>query len=167
MKPVDVYVDLHGREIALAGLDADERQLIARLCRHAGANPDWDAFDNYWTRTVPAFYKARGMPRTAMLRTIPWRIAQDLSARLGIAQGMIQPPDYRHELEDLVLNHFPTRRAFCRATGLSEDMLSHVLAGRKDLSLEALSRALERIGYRLRIMRAEEPKRAAARQRTG
>jgi hypothetical protein len=31
-------------------------------------------------------------------------------------------------------------------------MLSHVLAGRKDLSLESLGKALERIGYRLRIV---------------
>jgi hypothetical protein len=38
--------------------------------------------------------------------------------------------------------------------GISEDMLSHVLAGRKDLSLEALTTALERIGYRLRIVPA-------------
>jgi hypothetical protein len=43
-------------------------------------------------------------------------------------------------------------RAFCKATGLSEDMLGHVLAGRKELSLEALRKGLERIGYRLRIV---------------
>jgi hypothetical protein len=38
-------------------------------------------------------------------------------------------------------------------------MLSHVLAGRKDLSLEALSKALDRIGYRLRIVPAARAKR--------
>jgi hypothetical protein len=31
-------------------------------------------------------------------------------------------------------------------------MLSHFLAGRKDLSLASLEQALERIGYRLRIV---------------
>lgn len=43
------------------------------------------------------------------------------------------------------------------ATGLSEDMLSHVLAGRQDLSLAAMTKALERIGYRLRIVPALKP----------
>jgi hypothetical protein len=64
---------------------------------------------------------------------------------------MIRSPDYLDQLEDLVLNHFPSRRAFCKATGLSDSMLSHVLAGRKDLSLAALTKALGRIGYQLRI----------------
>ena len=33
-------------------------------------------------------------------------------------------------------------------------MLSHVLKGRKHLSLESLTRALERIGYKLRLLSA-------------
>jgi hypothetical protein len=45
-------------------------------------------------------------------------------------------------------------------------MLSHVLAGRKDLSLRALEDALERIGYRLRIV-AKPNRQQAARKRTG
>jgi hypothetical protein len=52
----------------------------------------------------------------------------------------------------LIRGKFASRRAFCDAAGLSEDMLSHVLAGRKDLSLEKLTQALSRIGYRLRIV---------------
>jgi hypothetical protein len=159
MKLPDVYIDLDGHEFALAGLDPEERRLVARLRRRARANPDWDAFDNYWTVAVPAFYKRRGLAATAVPRTIPWRIAQDLSSRLGIAAGTIHPPDYRDQLEDLVLHHFPSRRAFCEATGLSAAMLSHVLAGRKDLSLAALTQALQRIGYQLRITPAAEQKR--------
>jgi hypothetical protein len=31
-------------------------------------------------------------------------------------------------------------------------MLSHVLAGRKDLSMQALSQALDRIGYEVRLL---------------
>jgi hypothetical protein len=46
----------------------------------------------------------------------------------------------------VVSKEFPTRRAFREATAISEDMLSHVLAGGKDLSLGALTKALERIG---------------------
>jgi hypothetical protein len=154
MKQTDEYVDLDGRTISLAGLDADERRLVARLRRRARLNPDWDAFDNYWTIAVPAFYKARGLARKAVLRTIPWRIAQDLSGRLGIASGLVRPDDYRDDLEDLVREKFSSPRAFCEATGLSEDDLKPFLAGRQDLPLAVLTQALERIGYRLRIMPA-------------
>ena len=38
------------------------------------------------------------------------------------------------------------------ATGLTEDMLSHVLAGRKHLAIETLSEALQKIGFSLRIV---------------
>ena len=65
---------------------------------------------------------------------------------------------HRAQLERLVLQ-FPTRAAFCKAAGISRDMLSHVLAGRKDLSLESLSKALERVGYRLNFVQTVRPKR--------
>jgi hypothetical protein len=152
MRQTDVYVDLEGQALSLAGLDADERRLVSRLRRRAGTASDWDAFNNYWTAAVPAFYEARGLSRLAVARTVPWRIAQDLSGRLAVAAGLARVPDYRDELEELIRTKFPSRRAFCKATGLSEDMLSHVLAGRKDLSLAALTGALERIGYRLCIL---------------
>lgn len=51
----------------------------------------------------------------------------------------------------MIRTHFHTRREFCEATGISEDMLSHVLAGRKHLAIDTLSQALARIGYRLQI----------------
>ena len=52
---------------------------------------------------------------------------------------------------------FGTRRALCKATGLPEDLLSHVLAGRNDFSVATLTNGLERIGYRLAL--AETPRR--------
>lgn len=158
MKQTDEYVDLDGITYLLKGLDPDERRLVARLRRRAKQNPAWDDFDNYRTVAIPAFYQARGLARKAVPRTVPWRIAQDLSSRLGIAQGYIAPDNYRSQLEALVRKHYPSRRAFCEATGLTEDMLSHVLAGRKDLSLEALTQALERIGYCLQITPSAERK---------
>jgi hypothetical protein len=167
MRAADVYVDLDGNEVALAALDAQERRLVARLRRRARANPDWDAFDNDWTVAVPAFDQARGLARRAVPRTLVWRIAQDLSGRLGIAAGLIRPADYRDELEELIREKFPSRRAFCTATGISEDMRSQVLAGRKDLSLEALTEALARIGYRLRIVPAAAGPATAAQKQTG
>jgi hypothetical protein len=70
---------------------------------------------------------------------------------LAVAAGLARRPDYRDELEELIRTHFPSRRAFCKATGVSEDLLSHVLAGRKHLSVPTLIQALERIGYVLHI----------------
>src|SRR5439155_24868127 len=129
MKASDVYVDLDGNEFALAGLDAEEKRLIARLRRCARANPDWNTFDNYCFAAVNAFYQTRGVPRKQLPRTFGWRIAQDLSSRLGIAAGLVRPDDHLGDLEDLIREKFPSRRAFCQATGLSEEQLKRVLAG--------------------------------------
>ena len=156
---VETYTDLDGERISLTGLDADERRLVKGLRRRAKQKPDWNNFDNFAFRLVGEFYDARGVPRKVSVHSVPFRIAQDLSSRLGIDQGMIRPDDYRDELQELIDNRFSTRSAFCRATGIAPDMLSHVLAGRKDLSLETLSKALGRIGYRLRIVPATRAKR--------
>jgi hypothetical protein len=165
MKKADVYVDLYGREISLAALDPQERQLLARLRHRARRTPSWIDFRNYWTREVAAFYDARGLTRGQSRRSPLYRVAQDVWSRLGVEQGLVRAPEYRDELEELIRKKFPSRRAFCKATGLSEDMLSHVLAGRKDLSLAKLTEALERIGYRLRIVPAPQPARKS--RRTG
>jgi hypothetical protein len=140
---------LEGNPIGLTDLDAEEWRLLSRLRRRARTHPDWNDFDNYWMQAVADFYDARGMSRAASRRTAVYRVAQDLSSRLAVAAGLARPPDYRDQLDELIRVRFPSRRAFCEAAGLSEDLLSHVLAGRKHLSLETLSRALERIGYRL------------------
>ncbi|HMC67023.1 MAG TPA: hypothetical protein VKI65_18945 [Gemmataceae bacterium] len=147
----DKYTDLEGREVSLTGLDEAERKLVSLLRRRAATHPNWTDFDNFWTKAVADFYDARGLTRKQSSNTAVFRIAQDLSSRLAVRSGMARLPDYRDELEELIRSRFRTRRAFCKATGLSEDLLSHVLAGRKHLSLPTLSTALERIGYRLRI----------------
>jgi hypothetical protein len=159
MKTANAYVDLNGMAITLDALDAAERRLLGRLERRARTHPDWSAFDNYWMPAVADFYDGRGLSRRQTLQTDIYRIAQDLSARLGIAQGLIRPPGYLDQLEALVFNHFPSRRAFCKASGLPEDTLDGVLAGRMDLSLERLSSALERAGYGLRIVPTQPVKR--------
>jgi hypothetical protein len=169
VKRVDAYIDLDGNEVALDGLDAEERRLVARLRRRARTHPDWSDFGTYWMRAVAEFYDARGLSRSALLRTAAYRVGQDLSNRLGIDAGLIRPPSYRDDLEDLIDTRFPSRRAFCEATGISEDMLSHVLAGRKDLSLAALTKGLGRIGYALHIRPAAPvpAERAGRKKRTG
>jgi hypothetical protein len=93
MKRTEVFVDLDGHEVALAGLDAEERRLVARLCRRARTHPDWTDFENYWMSEVGAFYDARGVPRRTSCGSVPFRIAQDLSDRLGLAAGLIRPDD--------------------------------------------------------------------------
>ena len=162
----DLYMDLDSNAISLARLDDEERRLVARLRRRARTHPDWCAFGNYWTRAVLGFYDARGLTRRQTLQTAAYQIAQDLSSRLGLAQGLIRPDDYLSDWEELVLNRFGSRQAFCQATGIAEQVLDRVLAGRQELSLEALTQALERIGYQLRIVPGLERK-SAARKQTG
>lgn len=157
MKKSDIYVDLDGDKIRLTGLDAGERRLVTQLRRRAATNPDWNDFDNYWTAAVYTFYGARGMPRKAVTRTIPWQIAQDLSGRIGIAAGYIQPPGSFDDLDELLLFKFGSVRAFCKATGIPEKELDGFLSGRKDLSLRMLLKGLEAIGCRLRIVPAAPP----------
>ncbi len=154
------YVDLKGREWSLRALDPAERKLIATLqehdqaCRISGSEPaqKWCAFDNLWLPLVVSFYTARGLSRKEITQTPGYQIAQDLSGRMAIALGVARQPDYRSGLCEIIDAHFKTRREFCEATGLAEDMLSHVLAGRKDLSMESLSNALDRIGYTIRFV---------------
>jgi hypothetical protein len=145
------YVDLDGRVLPLAELDAGERELIEKLQARALQGPDWNDYDNYWLSAVDAFYKARGLTRQQVVRTAAYRIGQDLCSRIGIKAGMVRPADYRDELEGLIRERFSTRREFCAATGLTEDMLSHVLAKRKHLAVDTLADALAKIGYTLHI----------------
>jgi hypothetical protein len=150
------YVDLKGHEFALSGLDAEERRLVAELRARYDQSPLWNEFENYWANAVAAFYDARGLTRRESRQKAVYRIAQDLGNRLAIAAGLARVPDYRDELDEIVRTRFRTRREFCEATGLTEDMLSHVLARRKHLSMEALIGALSRIGYAVRLVPQEE-----------
>jgi hypothetical protein len=147
----EIYVDLTGNQIPLGGLDNEEFELVRALQHRAETRPDWIDFDNYWVGAVANLYDARGVPRSRSRRTAVFRIAQDLSGRLAIAAGMARAPDYRDELEEIIRTRFKTRREFCQAAGVSEDMLSHVLARRKHMSIDTLVHALDRIGYDLRI----------------
>ena len=165
MSQADRYVDLYGGEIPLASLDAEERKLVGTLKRRAAAEPPWHEFGNFYVKVVGDFYQARGMTRTRITRTPVWRIAQDLDGRLGIAQGIARVADYRDELEHIILTRFKTRREFCKATGLSEDMLSHVLARRKHVAIDTLSKALSRIGCTLKIVPQTPPEPEARRRR--
>jgi hypothetical protein len=148
----EVYRDLKGQEFALAALDAEEQQLLREIRRRAAGNPDWGEFDTFWVNAVARFYDARGLTRKESRQTAVFRIAQDLSGRIAIAAGLARLPDYRDQLAAIARERFKTRREFCEAVGLSEDMFSHVVAGRKHLSLETLTQVVKRLGCTLRIV---------------
>jgi hypothetical protein len=146
------YVDLAGHEYLLKALQHDEQSLIQRLRSFVATHGDWISYSNFWMPEVTKVYEKLGLSKDEITKTVGWRIAQDIGARLGLATGMMSPSDYRSEIEQLIVSRFKTRRAFCEATGISEDMLSHVLARRKNLALDTLQDALGKIGYSLRIV---------------
>jgi hypothetical protein len=152
------YVDLQGRVLALAELDKAERAAVEKLQALAETHPEWSAYRNGWLSEVQRLYAPRGLSRSQMTETVVYRVGQDLGSRLAFGQGKARRSDYRDELEQLILTRFQTRRAFCEATGLSEDMLSHVLARRKHLAIDTLTTALERVGYTLHIGPLEGPR---------
>lgn len=157
------YVDPKGREFSLAQMDADERRLLKSLKATRRSRTSMARVRQHLAET-----RRRVLSRSKVRHTDLYRIAQDLGSRLAVAQGIARIPDYRDEIEQLIRARFKTRREFCEATGLSEDMLSHVLARRKHIALDRLNEALARIGYILRIVpqdsfeRARRGRRAAA-----
>lgn len=153
------HVDLDGNVWDLNDLDVDERRLFAEIRKQArryetadgDALKRWCDFDNSWMPKVQAFYVARGVKPKRTTYAPVFQLAHDVSGRLSLALGLTREADYRDYLLEIIADQFRSRRAFCKATGISEDMLSHVLAGRKDLSVEALTKALARIGYTIRF----------------
>lgn len=135
----------------LLSLDGEERQLIDALKQFAKKCRDWSEYRNYYIEQLHKFYTARGRSRSEIIRTPAWQLAQRIGAELQQQLGDIEVSDYRDELEDLIRTGFRSRREFCQATGLSEDMLSHVLAKRKDYSLHTLSDALAKVGLKFTI----------------
>jgi hypothetical protein len=144
------YVDIAGRAYDLTPLSSEERKLLSRLKRLANRVESAE-YRNRSLQEIATFYEGRGLSRREIVKKPLHKIAQDFGARKQVERGEARAPDYRDQLEELIRTRFPTRRAFCEATGLSEDMLSHVLSRRKHLSVDRLSEALGRIGYSLRI----------------
>ena len=153
MIPDNAYSDLYGNPIDTSSLDDEERRLVEELERFAEDHSDirTGEYWNFYIRRVGDFYERRGLTRRETTKTAVWRIAQDIRGRMMIAAGLARRGDYRDDLEHLILKRFPSRRAFCEASGITEDMLSHVLAKRKHLSIDTLSDALANIGYAIQI----------------
>ena len=147
----DEYLNLEGNSISLRNLTGAERKLLDELERRAKQHPDWNDFSNFWIPKVADLYRGSGLSRREITRQPVFRIAQDIGSQLAVAAGLARVPDYRDDLELLIATKFHSRREFCEASGLSEDMVSHVLAKRKHLAINTLADALQRIGYRLHI----------------
>ena len=145
------YINHRGESFVLGSLDAEERGLLSSI-QSATKTMDRVTFYNYWRDEVSRFYASRGLSKREIVETIIYQIAQDIHSRKLVSAGLARIPDYRDDLEKIVSHEFPTRRAFCDATGLTEDMLSHVLAKRKHLAVDTLSEALAKVGYRLHIV---------------
>lgn len=168
----NTYYRLRGDALSLDALDHDERAVLSGLIKSYQKQPGWNEFENEWVFAVSSLYDDRGVPRAASCETPLYKVAQDLCSRLGILHGHTRLSDYRDDLKVLIVTRFKSRREFCKATGLSEDMLSHVLARRKHLSIESLTEVLARIGYTLQIrptgdVAAEEHRQSVKRGRNG
>ena len=144
------YTDLRGQTFNLSDMGREELELFRQL-RTDAEKLDTAAYHNHWIQQVSQLLSARGLSRAEIVRTTLYRLAQDLGSRQQVQRGEARAPDYRDELEQIIREKFKTQRAFCEATGMSEDMLSHVLAFRKHLAINTLTEALARIGYGLRI----------------
>lgn len=154
MSKKNEYTDRRGDSLDLSKLDRDERELLAELAQFAESHPDARAaeFWNYYPQRVGEFYEARGLTRGETTKTLVWQIAQDINGQLLVAAGLAKDSgDYREKLDALIRDKYGSRREFCELTGISEDMLSHVLAKRKHMSIQALSSALAKVGYTIQI----------------
>lgn len=150
---MDTHRTLTGRALDLRSLSGKERDALAELQRAYDLRPSWAEFARLW----PQLLRKRVWGRKKVPVGSPlYRAAQDLELRLGVAEGRVAPPDYRDHLADLIEERFRTRAAFCQATGIDPGNLSHVLAGRKDFSLEVLSKVVGVLDVQLDLVpRAE------------
>ncbi len=146
------HTTLQGLELDLTALTAEEAAIFDQARRASNESPEWHAFKQKWLNEVLSIYDRQKLPRREAIAKPLYRAVQDLGSRLMVEGGYAKMPSYREQIAALIETKFATRREFCAATGLSEDMLSHVLKGRKDVSIGTLTESLQKIGYALAIV---------------
>lgn len=151
------YTTLHGSELNLSALTPEEAALFAAARTAAGEAPEWHVFKQKWLNEVVSYYDRKQVSRREAVSKPLFRAVQDLGSRLMVNAAYARMPDYREQLLSIIEEKFETRREFCEAAGVSEDMLSHVLRGRKDLSIGALEEMLGKIGYSLSLVPLPKP----------
>ena len=142
-----MYRTLDGEIIDLALLSDSHRKVYEEAKRFVEQEPEWTNFTNFWIQ------KARGVGIS--VESALFKILQDIDSRLGIRQGLTRLPNWREELELLITRHFKSRYAFCKAAKVDQGHLSAVLGGRKSFSASNLVRILNRIGFRMDLVRAD------------
>ena len=142
------YRMVTGRTLDLGSLTEDERAFLAAVRRKYEEEPEWSEFGAWWFAEL----QAAGLTR----ESVTYRICQDLEGRLGYAQGMVAPLDYRDYLADLIEERYGSYYRFCKETGVDPGHLSRVLASRADLSLKNLQRILDALGATLTVQLKEQ-----------
>jgi len=160
MKETTSHRTLDGRLLSLDGLSPAERKALAEIRRAYAQKPDWAKFTNVWRNKMRRLY--RRLPPGQRTATALYRVGEDLEARLGVHQKYFRSPDYRDQLLALIVEHFPSRYAFCRATGLDQAFISRLLRKSTNISVDRLNRALRRIGWELSLAPTSENRKTAA-----
>jgi transcriptional regulator with XRE-family HTH domain len=143
-----IYQTITGGHIALSGLSEAEYDFLDIVAKKYSPKQDWTRFAAWWN----AKFNVSGLP----MKSVVYRICQDLEVRLGINQGKVAPPDYRDYLSELIDAQFSSRQDFCRATGVDPGQLSRVLASRDNLSIKVLLQVLEVLHARLVIQTKQD-----------
>src|SRR5580692_5704372 len=146
------YTTLHGYVLDIASLATEEAALFTAARKAFDDSPDWLVFDQKWLNEVVQYYDQQKISRRETVQKTLYKAVQDLGSRLMVNAGYARMPDYRQQLLSIIETKYDTRREFCEAAGVTEDMLSHVLKGRKDLSIGALEELLGKIGYGLSLV---------------
>src|SRR3990172_8124866 len=94
------YETLTRRPIDLTGLGPKERKALQRIFDEYKKNPKWERFSTLWQKELGE--ALRDTSARERIRHTVYRVAQDLEMRLGIAQGVVAPPDYRDYIVDWI-----------------------------------------------------------------
>jgi hypothetical protein len=147
-----IYTTLQGLELDLASLTSEEASLFEEAVKAYEESPEWLPFKQKWLNAALGIYDRQKVPRREAIARPLYKAIQDLGSRLMVQAGYAKMPSYREQIAAIIEAKFDTQRAFCEATGFPEDMLSHMLRGRKDVSIDTLTDILGKIGYGLRIV---------------
>ena len=114
---MNTHTDLRGQTIDLSVLDREETQMYEQLQVDA-VRMDSATYRNHWISQVTRLLSGRGLTKAAIVRSPLYRLAQDLGSRQQVERGEARVPDYRDQLEGIIVSQFKTRRAFLRSDGI-------------------------------------------------
>lgn len=144
----NTYRTITGRHLDLGSLTREERVLLAAVLDRYESAPKWNEFSSWWSEQ---FDKA-SLSRESKVHAL----CEDLEARLGIAQGDFDLPDYRDYLEDLIEERHGFQAQFCKKKGVDPAYLSRLLNGGSGLRVENLEKMLDTLDAVLVVVRKED-----------